>query len=57
MLLLKSVKVTNKSNVVVQIPKSVAATNWALKEGDNLEVMYDESTKQLVIKPRSKVGS
>lgn len=35
----KTVRVTNPNNVLVQIPGFVVA-NWQLQTGDNLEVTY-----------------
>lgn len=55
MLLLKTVNVTNKTNVLVQVPKAIASANWALDDGDKLEVLFDEQSQQLVIKPGKRI--
>ena len=47
----KTVNVTNPRNVLVQIPSYVAGVEWNLRQGDRLEVYYDEETKQVTIKP------
>lgn len=47
----KTVNVTNPRNVLVQIPSYVAGVEWSLRQGDRLEVYYDEETKQVTIKP------
>lgn len=52
MLLLKTVNVKNKTNVLVQIPKAIAAHNWNLEDGDKLEVLFDETSKRLIIEPK-----
>lgn len=52
MLLLKTVNVKNKTNVLVQIPKAIAAHNWNLQDDDKLEVLFDEQKQQLIIKPK-----
>lgn len=57
MLLLKTVNVKNKANVLVQIPKAIASHNWNLHDGDKLEVFFDETSKQLIIKPTNVGGS
>lgn len=38
---IKTVKVTNPSNVIVQIPGFVVA-QWKLQLGDNLEVQFED---------------
>ena len=37
-------------NVLCQIPRAVV-TDWKLKEGDELELAYDEKEKKVVIRP------
>lgn len=46
----KTVRVTNMRNVLCQIPRTVV-TDWGLKEGDELELTYDEKEKEVVIRP------
>lgn len=44
----KTVKVTNPRNVLVQIPGFVVA-QWGAQIGDTLEVLYDEETDEVRI--------
>jgi hypothetical protein len=46
----KTVKVTNPRNVVVQIPSFIIA-KWHINENSELEVHYNEQTKTVTIKP------
>lgn len=47
----KTANVTNPRNVIIQIPAYVAGVEWGLKQGDKLEVAYNEETKEITIKP------
>lgn len=47
-LLAKTVKITNRRNVLVQIPGFVIA---AWPDADELEVYYDEDKQTITIKP------
>ena len=47
----KTVKVSNAKNILVQIPGFIAK-NWALTEDDSLEVHLSEDGKAVIIKPR-----
>lgn len=47
----KTVNVTNPKNILVQIPSYIAGAEWGLKQGDNLEVLYDNETKEVTIRP------
>lgn len=53
MLLTKTVKITNRRNVLVQIPGFVIA-QWPGAE--ELEVYYDEEAKSVIIKPAIQCG-
>lgn len=44
----KTVNVTNLKNVLCQVPRAVV-TDWSLKEGDTLELTYENKT--VVIRP------
>lgn len=44
----KTVKVTNKRNVLVQIPKAVVS-DWGIEVGDTLSVCYKD--KKLTVVP------
>ena len=50
MIYLKTVNVTNKKNVLVQIPAFVTR-HWGLEVGDKLEVHYDDQTQKIYIVP------
>ena len=50
----KTVNVTNKKNILVQVPKAVA-TDWGLEIGDKLEVVYNGDA--LTISPSVPRGS
>lgn len=54
---LKTVKVTNPGNVLVQIPRFVVS-QWHTKSGDILEMFYNEDTNTITIgqavQPRSR---
>lgn len=47
---IKTVKVTNSGNVVVQIPGFIVS-KWNLKDGDSLEVHISDDEKTVIIKP------
>lgn len=47
----KTVNVTNPKNVLVQIPSFIAGVEWSLKQGDQLEVLYNDETKEITIRP------
>jgi antitoxin component of MazEF toxin-antitoxin module len=49
---LKFVKVTNPKNVVVQIPGHIAQNKWAVKEGDELEVLANDDNS-ITIRPKA----
>lgn len=51
-LLTKTVKITNRRNVLVQIPGFVIA---AWPDADELEVYYDEDNNTITIKPSKTV--
>ena len=53
-LLTKTVKITNRRNVLVQIPGFVIA---AWPSADELEVYYDEENERVIIKPNLQRGS
>ena len=53
-LLTKTVKITNRRNVLVQIPGFVIA---AWPDADELEVYYDEDNSTVTIKPNVQRGS
>lgn len=46
----KTVKVTNPRNVLVQLPSFVIA-NWGVALGSHLEVHYDDTKQQITICP------
>ena len=51
MIYIKTVKVTNPKNVLVQLPRYIV-DKWGLKQGDGLEVLTDEKEETITIKPR-----
>lgn len=51
MTMYKTVNVTNPRNVLVQIPSMIAGVEWKLKQGDRLEVLYDDHTQEITIRP------
>ena len=51
MTMFKTVNVTNPRNVLVQIPSMIAGVEWGLKQGDKLEVLYDDHTSEVTIRP------
>ena len=53
-LLTKTVKITNRRNVLVQIPGFVIAA-WS--DAEELEVYYDEDDNTVTIKPNVQRGS
>ena len=44
---IKTVKVTNPKNVLVQLPRYIV-DKWGLKQGDGLEVLTDEKEETIV---------
>jgi len=53
-LLTKTVKITNRRNVLVQIPGFVIAA-WS--DAEELGVYYDEENERVIIKPNLQRGS
>jgi len=51
MIYIKTVKVTNPKNVIVQLPRYIV-DKWGLKQGDGLEVLTDEKEETITIKPK-----
>ena len=51
----KSAKVTNSNNVIIQIPKFIV-TAWELEDGDEIE-MYVLRDGNLVLMPKRKEAS
>lgn len=49
-MLVKTVRVTNPRNAILQIPSFIVAA-WQLKLDDRLEVHYNEDTKEITIRP------
>lgn len=49
-MLIKTVKITNPRNVLVQIPSFVIA-QWHLNADSRLEVSYNEDTGQITVQP------
>lgn len=49
-MLVKTVRITNPRNAVLQIPSFVVA-EWGLKLDDKVEVHYNEETKEITIRP------
>jgi len=47
---IKTVKVTNPKNVLVQLPRYIV-DKWGLKQGDGLGVFTDEKEETITIKP------
>ena len=50
---IKTVKVTNPKNVLVQVPRHIV-DKWGLKQGDSMEVLTDENEETITIKPRGR---
>jgi antitoxin component of MazEF toxin-antitoxin module len=48
---LKTVRVTNAKNMVLQIPCTVVS-DWGLQKGDTVEVRLSEDKQEVVVKPR-----
>lgn len=48
-MLVKTVRITNPRNVLVQIPSFIIG-NWNLTLSDKLEVHYDEEAQEVTIK-------
>lgn len=48
-MLLKTIRVTNARNVLLQIPSVIIAA-WRVKTGSQLEVHYDEATQLITIR-------
>lgn len=55
-MLVKTTRVTNPRNVLVQIPSFIVA-NWNLRVSDKLEVHYNESKNEVTIRPHVQRGS
>lgn len=51
MKLIKTVNITNPRNVIVQVPSMVVGSEWKVKQGDKLEVLYDDKEKEITIRP------
>lgn len=49
-MLVKTVRVTNPRNAILQIPSFIVAA-WQLKLDDRLEVHYNEDTGEITIRP------
>lgn len=52
-MIVKTVKVTNPSNVLVQIPKFIVE-KWGLTDKDGIEVHVDNDGETVTIKPRKR---
>ena len=50
---IKTVKVTNPKNVLVQLPRHIV-DKWGLKQGDSMEVLTDEGEESVTIRPRGR---
>lgn len=48
---IKTVKVTNPKNVLVQLPGHIVS-KWGLKQGDSLEVLADDNEETITVRPR-----
>lgn len=48
--LVKTVRITNPRNALVQIPSFVVGS-WGLKLDDRVEVLYNEYTKEVTLRP------
>lgn len=48
---IKTVKVTNQRNVLVQLPGFIV-NKWALVKGDSVEVHISDDEQTIVIRPR-----
>lgn len=53
-MILKTIKVTNEKNVLVQIPRLVAK-KWNLQKGDELNVNITDDEERIVITHAKKV--
>lgn len=49
-MLVKTVRVTNPRNAILQIPSFIVAA-WQLKLDDRLEMHYNEDTCEITIRP------
>jgi hypothetical protein len=47
----KTVKITNPKNVLVQLPGFIV-NNWSLGKGDGIEVHESEDEQTIIIRPR-----
>lgn len=47
----KTVKVTNSKNVIVQVPGFIVE-KWGLKEGDSIDVILDDKEGAVVLAPK-----
>ena len=54
MIHLKTVKVTNHKNVLVQMPGFVVQNYWRLQDGDSVEVLINDENNEIIIRPRRK---
>jgi bifunctional DNA-binding transcriptional regulator/antitoxin component of YhaV-PrlF toxin-antitoxin module len=52
---LKTVKVTNPKNVLVQVPK-LAVELLQLDKGDELEVVISDDAKSIIVRKAENVG-
>lgn len=48
---IKTTKVNNAKNVVVQIPTHIVKA-WGISEGDSVDMLINEETGEIVLKPR-----
>ena len=48
---IKTVKVKNKKNVLIQIPGFVI-DNWGLNDNDSVEVHISDDEQTIILKPR-----
>ena len=48
--LVKTVRVTNPRNALIQIPSFIVGA-WGLKLDDRVEVLYNEHTKEITLRP------
>lgn len=49
-MIVKTVSITNPKNVLVQVPRFII-TLWGVLENDKLEVLFNEETLELTIRP------
>lgn len=48
---IKTVKVTNPKNAVVQVPGFISFVKWGLRKGDELEV-FENDDQSVTIRPK-----